>query len=226
MVITMFQLLQSFLSNSSSRLLVVSACSASKNYGGLNKGLTANDLDDPIRRATEETRLASYRLPAAQMYTGIGHGFVREAISALREHSYLVSHFILSAGYGFLNENDLIVPYNVTFAKKPEKWIRERGQRLGLCDRFIAIAKEYDQAILILGREYLEAIGLPLPAERLPRILAYVAPSFVRRIGKGIETIPVGDTERRELDVYPSFVKEKQFQTDVHIALLKGAEHV
>jgi len=144
---------------------------------------------------------------------------VREAITALRKHGYFVSHFILSAGYGFLNENDVIVPYNVTFAKKPKKWIRERGQRLGLRDRFATIAKEYDRAILILGREYLEAIGLPLPAERLPHTLAYVAPSLVRRIGKGIETIPVGETERRELEVYPTFVKEKKFQTDVFLSL-------
>jgi hypothetical protein len=108
----------------------------------------------------------------------------------------------------------VIVPYNVTFARKSKKWIRERGQKLGLRDRFIAIAKEYDRAILILGREYLEAIGLPLPAERLPHTLAYVAPSLVRRIGKGLETIPVGETERRELGVYPTFVKEKIFKVD------------
>jgi len=212
----MSQLLQLFLQNPLVPLLVVSACSANKKCGGLDKDslLTKDDLDDPVRRVSGETRLASYRLPAAQMYTGLGHGFVREAVSALREHDYLVSHFILSAGYGFLNENDLIVPYNVTFAKQPKEWIRERGQRLSLRERFIAIAKECDRAILILGREYLEAIGLPLPTERLPHTLAYAAPSFVGRIGKGLETIPVGETERRELGVYPTFVKEKKFKVD------------
>jgi hypothetical protein len=211
----------------SSPLLVVSACSANKNCGDLDKGslLTEYDLDDPIRRAAAESRLKIYSLPAAQMYTGLGHEFVREAITMLRDHGYFVSHFILSAGYGFLNENDVIVPYNVTFAKKPKKGIRERGQRLGLRDRFVTIAKEYDRAILILGREYLEAIGLPLPVDRLPRTLAYVAPSFVKRIGNGVETITVGEAEQRELGVYPAFVKEKKFQIDVHNALGKGAEH-
>jgi hypothetical protein len=142
-----------------SHLLVVSACSANKNCSDLDKEslLTENDLDDPVRRAAAEMRLKKYSLPAAQMYIGLGHGFVCEAITALGKHGYLVSHFILSAGYGFLNENDVIVPYNVTFAKKPKRWIRERGQRLGLRDRLVAAAKEYDLAILILGREYLEA---------------------------------------------------------------------
>ena len=208
--------LHTFLSMCSSPLLIVSACSANKNCGDLDKGslLTEHDLDDPVRRAVAELRLKSYSLPAAQMYMGLGHEFVREAITMLRDHGYFVSHFILSAGYGFLNENDVIVPYNVTFAKKSKKWIRERGQRLGLSDRLVAIAKECDRAILILGREYLEAIGLPLPAEKLPRTIAYVAPSFVGRIGKGLETIPVGETERRELGVYPTFVKEKKFKVD------------
>jgi cytoplasmic iron level regulating protein YaaA (DUF328/UPF0246 family) len=101
-------------------LLIVSACSANKNFGDLDKDslLTEHDLDDPAQRIAAELRLKNYSLPAAQMYTGLGHKFVREAITTLRDHGYSVSHFILSAGYGFLNENDVIVPYNVTFAKK------------------------------------------------------------------------------------------------------------
>jgi hypothetical protein len=213
--------LPSFLAQCPSRLLIMSACSANKNCGDLDKLslLTENELDDPVRRAVAESRLKSYSLPAAQMYMGLGHEFVREAITTLRDHGYSVSHFILSAGYGFLNENDAIVPYNVTFAKKSKKWIRNRGQRLGLRDRLVTIAKEYDLAILILGREYLEAIGLPLPVAMLPRTLAYIASSFVKRIGDGIETIPVGEAERRKLDVYPTFVKEKKFQVDVFQSL-------
>jgi len=203
------------------RLLVISACTAKKACSDLDRDsqLTVEDLDNPAKRKAGEKRLANYRLPAAEMYTGDGHKFVRQAVRALRERGYSVSHFILSAGYGLLNEADIIVPYNVTFSGAPKPWIRERGQRLKLQSRLIEVAKGHDEAILILGREYLEAIGLPLQAEALPRTLAYVAPSFTRRLGKGIETITVGETERRAIRAYSSSAKEKRFQIDVHSAL-------
>ena len=142
---------------------------------------------DPIRRKEGETRLANYRLPSADMYTGAGHSFVRQAVLTLREHGYHVSHFILSAGYGLLKEEDAIVPYDVTFSGASKTWIRSRGQWLKLRSRLVQVADGHDRAILILGREYLEAIGLPLPAEALPRTLAYIAPSLERHVGYGIE---------------------------------------
>ena len=216
--------LATFLQAPNLRLLVVSACTAKKASGDLDKDsqLTAEDLDDPARRKEGEARLADYRLPSAQMYIGDGHTFVRQAIQSLREHGYNVSHFILSAGYGLLNEADNIVPYNATFSGASKTWIRERGQRLSLWERFIAVAKGHDRTILILGREYLEAIGLPLPADALPPTLAYVAPSFVNRVGYGIETIPVGQIECRQIGAYSSSAKEKRFQLDVHEALWSG----
>ncbi len=210
-----------FLQSPNLRLIVVSACTARKANGDLDKDsqLTAEDLDDPARRKKGEARLVDYRLPSAHMYVGNGHTFVRQAIQSLREHGYSVSHFILSAGYGLLGEADIIVPYNVTFSGAPKTWIRERGRRLRLKERFIAVAKGYDRAILILGREYLEAIGLPLPVDALPPTLAYVAPSLLNRVGYGIETIPVGQIERSQIGAYSSSAKEKRFQLDVHQAL-------
>ena len=216
--------LTSFLPSPNLRLLVVSACTAKKACGDLDKDaqLTAEDLDNPIRRKDGEKRLAGYRLPAAEMYTGTGHVLARRAVQSLRKHGYDVSHFILSAGYGLLDEAELIVPYNVTFSGASKTWIRERGQHLRLRERFIAVAKGHDRTILVLGREYLEAIGLPLPADALPPTLAYVAPSFVNRVGYRIETIPVGQIECRQIGAYSSSAKEKRFQLDVHEALWSG----
>lgn len=216
--------LTQFLSSPSLRFLVVSACTARKACGVLEKGalLTAEGLDDPVRRKEGEMRLEGYCLPAAEMYTGAGHMLVRRAVQSLRKHGYDVSHFILSAGYGLLSERDLIVPYNVTFAGASKAWIRERGQRLQLRNRLVAVANKYDGVILILGREYLEALSLPLPTELLPCILAYVAPSFIMRLGKGVETIPVGEVERREVRAYSSSAKEKRFHLDVQRTLRTG----
>jgi hypothetical protein len=209
--------LRQFLETPISRLLVISACTAKKAVGSLAESshLTVNDLDDPTRRTEKEAQLADYRLPAAKMYLGDGHAFVSNGVQALREQGYNVSHFILSAGYGLLSETDIIVPYNVTFSRASKVWIRERGQRLKLRGQLIEVAGKYDRAIVILGREYLEAIGLPLPPQALPPTLAYIAPSFAKRIGEGIETVSVGPAERREIGAYSSSAKEKRFLRDV-----------
>jgi hypothetical protein len=149
------------------------------------------------------------------MYIGDGHRFVRQGVQALRERGFQASHYILSAGYGLLKETYVTVPYEVTFSGAPREWIRERGQKLGLRSRLIEVAHDHDRVILILGREYLEAIGLPLPVEALPPTMAYIAPSFVSRIGHGLETISVGNAERRQIRAYSASAKEKQFLVDV-----------
>lgn len=206
---------QQFLQPSSSHILILSACTAKKKYSPVDQ-LSADDLDDEQRRRTGETRLSRYQLSAAEMYTGGGHQFVRQAVDTLREHEYDVTHYILSAGYGWLNERDVIAPYNVTFAKKSTTWVKERGRRLELQKRLIEIASEYQRVVLVLGREYLEAIGLPLPIEALPPTLAYIAPSVVRRLGDGIGFIRVGPAEQREIGAHWSSAKEKRFLVDVY----------
>lgn len=208
----------------SGRLLVVSSCTARKRFNPLGQ-LTEADLNDPMLRKSGETRLANYRLPSAEMYIGGGHNFVRDAIKELRKGGYRVSHFIISAGYGLLNESDLIVPYNVTFSGAPKAWIQERGRRLGLRDQLVACANKHEHVILMLGREYLTAIGLPLPVDSLPPTTIYVAPSLVEQVGHGANTISIGQVERREIGAYSSSAKEKRFQMDVYCALRSEVDH-
>ena len=213
-----------FLRSPSVRSLIVTACTSRKKFTPLDQ-LTEADLDEPTLRQHGEARLAGYRLPCVEMYTGTSHNFVIDAIKMLRDNGYPVSHFILSAGYGLLSESDLIVPYNVTFSGAPKAWIRERGRQLGLREQLVARAREHDQVILILGREYLTAIGLPLPVDSLPPTIIYIAPSLVERVGHGVETRPVGQVERREIRAYSSAAKEKRFQMDVYCTLHSGADH-
>jgi hypothetical protein len=219
--------LDQILLSSSSHLLIISACSAKKNARDLAKQqlLKAKDLDDPTQRQIGETRLANYRLPASEMYTGDGHRYTREAINLLRGHDFRVSHFILSAGYGLLNECDEIVPYDVTFSGAKKDWIGQRGRQLQLRDGIVKVANEHDQLILILGREYLEAIGLPLPTQSMPPVFAYIAPSLCKRIGSEITTVSVGRVEQRKIRAYSSSAKEKQFLVDVERALQAKATY-
>jgi hypothetical protein len=210
--------LRRFLAEPQGRLLVVSACSASKRYK-IDNPLTEFDLDDADRRQKAEAGMRNYHLAAAEMYTGSGHRYVREAIRLLRQDRPCVSHYILSAGYGLLRETDVIVPYEVTFSGLTKWKIRERSERLRLRECLIKVAQDYDQAILVLGREYFVAIGLPLPIAQLPPALAYIAPSLKEQLGIGIQTVLIGEAERRDMHVYSSSAKEKRFEFDVRKAM-------
>lgn len=93
---------------------------------------------------------------------------------------------------------------------------------LGLRKRLIEIASHYQRIIFILGREYLEAIGLPLPIEALPPTLAYIAPSIAERVGDGINIIRIGLEEQQKIGAHWSSAKEKRFLVDVYRVLQGG----
>jgi hypothetical protein len=195
-------------------LLIISACTAKKKYR-LPDQLTAIELDDNQRRRAGENRLHQYQASAPAMYVGNAHLYVCKAILLLRDSGYQVTHIILSAGYGWLNEQDVIVPYNVTFAKHSTAWIKKRGQQLNLRNGLIQSARDYEQVIFLLGKEYLEAIGLPLPIESMPPSLAYIAPSMARKLGNGLTTVQVGKREQAAIGAHWSSAKEKQFLVDI-----------
>lgn len=205
----------SFLISTNVRLFIASSCTASKRFSPEDQ-LIEEDFDNLSLRKRGEKRLSRFALPAAEMYTGQGHKYVRDAVTKLRERRFFVSHWIISAGYGLLRETDLVVPYNVTFSGAKRDWIRERGQRLRIRELLIENAKSYDRMIFILGREYLEAIGLPLPVDTLPPVTAYIAPSLKKRIGSNVTAITVGEVERRKIGAYSSSAKERRFQIDVY----------
>jgi len=144
------------------RIAIISACSAGKARSDLNPNayLSADELDDPLQRVHGERRLANYMLPAAEMYTGQGHRYVRSSVALLRTHGFPVMHYILSAGYGLLHEQTLIAPYDVTFSGKSATWITARGRQLGIAQQLQELAHEKERLLIILGRQYLISIRI------------------------------------------------------------------
>jgi hypothetical protein len=199
------------------RVLIISACSAKKQTADLapDAQLTAQELDDPILRAEGEARLARYAAQACQLYRGEGHKLVRSGVQKLRQSGYGVSHYILSAGYGLISEDAVIVPYNVSFSDMSSTNVKIRGQRLSLRSKLTSRAENHDRLIIILGRKYLQAIGLPIEADGIPRTLIYVAPSLAGRVGSGITSVPVGQVEAGRIGAYSTYAKEMMFQWDV-----------
>lgn len=148
------------------RILVVTSCSGSKAFSIPNQ-LTLTDFQTGGQHLSERTKeLERYSLPAAQMYTGRQHPLILRALQKLidRGFPHQVSLVIVSAGYGLLQANDPIVPYDVTFTspelsgKKGLSWARHQQLTPDL-------QREIDQndlVIFLLGDDYLSALDLPL----------------------------------------------------------------
>lgn len=145
------------------RTLVITPCSAKKR-GDVSHPATALDLGDPERRRLAEARLAAFARPAAEMYTGEHHRRVMNGLQDVwREHGpETVDVSILSAGYGLLDADDVIIPYDVTFDQFDQKTLASWLAHLQITDQAIALVRGYDLVFYLLSGRYLDVLDLPL----------------------------------------------------------------
>ena len=110
----------------------------------------------------------NHNAPAAKMYTGQQHTLLMDGVNQVRTRygQSSLDVAIISAEYGLLNENDVIAPYNVTFQGMKKAEILEKSRRLQLRERVAALIARYDVVFFLLGKEYVQALQLPLEESR------------------------------------------------------------
>jgi hypothetical protein len=111
-----------------------------------------------------EAELSSWALPASELYTGWQHRYMMNGVKALRNRfgSSACSVKIVSAGYGLVDEEQRLVPYEATFQGKRLRWIQEQSDRLGIPTAMRKAVIGYDAAIFLLGKNYLISTHPPL----------------------------------------------------------------
>lgn len=145
------------------RTLVITPCSAKKR-GNVAEPARAEDLADPGRREQAEARLAALAHPASEMYTGTHHRLVMEGVQAVRTRwgRQVLDLAILSAGYGLLHADEVIVPYDVTFDEFDESVLDDWVAHLQIPERTAALVRDYDLVFYLLSGRYLSVLSLPL----------------------------------------------------------------
>lgn len=144
-------------------MLVVTSCTGEKQFKP-PQPLTRVDFQDSQRYAAASERLQAYQCPAAELYTGVQHRYVMAAVQALRQRfgQAMVDLQILSAGYGLIAADRVIVPYEVTFnqfsAAELDTWAAE----LQIHQVFERAITSYDLIFVLLGERYLRALALPV----------------------------------------------------------------
>lgn len=216
-------------------ILVISACSASKRHddGVDGEALDRYSREELIDRKQDPSRV----LPAREMYEGEGHRCVADAVDRLRTIADVdVDWRIISAGFGTLDSEAPIVPYDCTFSKQAlnKSDYRTRADRLAVEDRGQTIDEliqdigqamcisrdilasdftEYDLIFAMLGREYLLA-STKVFENAPPSANAYLfAPDSMDDLTGSFTRIPANETERMAIGAIPIRQKEMQFQT-------------
>jgi hypothetical protein len=146
------------------RMLVVGSCTGEKDFRDCPFLIAEDDFDDPIILQRRGSELAKWALPAGRIYTGRQHQYMMNGVDLLRRKFGISSCSvkIISAGYGLVDEEQAIVPYEATFQRKSLNWIRDRARHLGIPEQLRAAVQGYECVMFLLGKQYLLSISPPL----------------------------------------------------------------
>lgn len=153
-------------------VLVVSNCSGDKLYD--ESPIGCQEIDSSSREALLN-QYPEFSAPAAEMYTGVEHPYVKSAVANLRKLAE-VSWKIVSAGYGLLDETEEIVAYDCTLSDieavqervewmgyDPSELTHDEARRVvarekGIASELrIALSSGYDLVFMVLSQPYLIA---------------------------------------------------------------------
>lgn len=164
------------------KTLVITSCTGEKKYSPQNK-LIQEDFIDKENLKNKEFQLKEFQVAAGEMYTGMQHLRLMEGIKLLRDKfdDNIIDLAIVSAGYGLLNENDEIVPYEVTFQNMKAKEITEWSSNLKIHEDVNNLIKDYDIVFFLLGDKYLRSIQLPLENAKEDQKLIFLASKTSRK---------------------------------------------
>lgn len=146
------------------RLLILTSCTGEKKYKPENQ-LNQNDFKNigTDEFLVREKFLNKFCAPAIEMYTGQQHRLLRKGIGKMRgvcqDTTFDIK--VVSAGYGLLNEDTSIVPYEMTFNGMKVKELSAWATFLKLPQNTLAALSGYDLIFFLLGKEYIRAIDLP-----------------------------------------------------------------
>jgi len=146
------------------KILIITSCTGEKKYKPDNQ-LTYADFQkiDTETFKHREKELVDYLMPASEMYTGQQHVRLIKGLKLLRETlpNILIDLKIVSAGYGLLDEQQSIAPYEMTFNSMKAKELRKWADTLNLPQKVLAAIANYDLVIFLLGKEYIKAVDFP-----------------------------------------------------------------
>jgi hypothetical protein len=191
------------------KVLVLTSCAGEKKFNPPNIALV-KDLDNLVFRNKKEAELENYKAKAKEMFISSqnkmimeGLGYVPASANAQIDIAYI------SSGYGFINSDDEIIPYNVNFSAMTMHELDDRAKMLKIHEETYYTAKNYDIILFLLGYEYLRTLRLPLPLSDTTRQIFFISPSDEKVLPPDNEIFVVltGVEEAAKFEVTPAELK-------------------
>ena len=186
------------------RILVVTSCTGRKKYKPSNQ-LKYEDFASSERLHRRIVALKDFKVPAAEMYTGQQHRYLMAGLEEIGKvyGSAVVDLHIISAGYGLLAEDDVIVPYNVTFSGLNKSDLLARSNSLQLHERVETLVAGYNLVFFLLGEKYVQALQLPFEVPDKVTQIFLLGTGYKKLIpdSPNIHFVPAGSDLARELGV-------------------------
>jgi hypothetical protein len=142
------------------RILVVGSCSKGK-LKQYSDAPTCGDLESKESLIKWQSLLSNSVVKAREMYTGRLNQELVKGVDLLRQIKGLkIQLHIVSAGFGIVNENELIPPYDCSFSGMRKHEILARADNLKIEYDFAQICSAgFDIIYLAVGKNYLIALG-------------------------------------------------------------------
>jgi len=150
------------------RILIIDQCSKGKDFPEQAQSFSATEIDE---HGLEELckRQGVPTKKARDVYTGRQQRYITEAVDRLRSNGDEVDRYFISAGFGLVEENETLPPYDVTFADYTNGEIRERAERLSIeSDLVELVDKQYDIIFFPLGSDYYASFSLERVLQETP----------------------------------------------------------
>lgn len=147
--------------NRATKLFVLTSCTGEKAVEDL-KGLTLTDFRKGPMHIRERERVLKDKLtPAENLYSGMQHVRLMRGITVARTAPMGVDLKIVSAGYGVVEPDRKIAPYEATFIGMGKAALHDWARQLDIPKAVrTALAVPNDLALIILGDDYLSACEL------------------------------------------------------------------
>jgi hypothetical protein len=142
------------------RLLIITSCTGQKTVKH-EDGLTCDDFVQGAKHLAKRERELKVQLtPAASLYSGQQHVRLMKGIKATEGKLDIDLH-IVSAGYGLVDADRPLAPYECTFTGRGKADLADWAGKLNIPEDFrTLVGQSYDLALLLLGDDYLAACRL------------------------------------------------------------------
>lgn len=141
-------------------ILVIGSCGKKKSVKSTETP-TCEDLASIGDNRAWRKKLSRTSIRARKLYIGNQNRELVNGVDLLRQIEKIEIKFsILSAGFGLVDENDLIPPYDCSFTGMRKSQIQERAEWLNISSDFKKLlATGFDLVYLALGKNYFLTLG-------------------------------------------------------------------